>query len=71
MEHAAIVHVTQELGLDPREKPSPRVAAVSSFFTFSTGALVPLIPYLLGFASLVAGLAVGGLGLLVAGALAS
>src|ERR687896_742355 len=25
-EQAALVHVTQELGLDPREKPSPRVA---------------------------------------------
>lgn len=70
-EHASLVHVTQELGLDPREKPSPRVAAVSSFATFSIGALVPLIPFLLGFASLVAGLTVGGLGLLVAGALAS
>jgi VIT1/CCC1 family predicted Fe2+/Mn2+ transporter len=70
-ERAALVHITQELGLDPREKPSPRVAAVSSFFTFSAGALVPLIPFLLGFPSLVAGLALGGLGLLVAGALAS
>ena len=70
-EQAALVHTLQELGLDPREKPSPRVAAVSSFLTFSTGALIPLLPYLLGFASLVAGLAVGGLGLLVAGALAS
>jgi VIT1/CCC1 family predicted Fe2+/Mn2+ transporter len=47
------------------------VAAVSSFVTFSTGALVPLIPFLLGFGSLVAGLALGGLGLLVAGALAA
>jgi vacuolar iron transporter family protein len=71
VEHAAVVHVTQELGLDPRDKPSPRVAAVSSFITFSTGALIPLIPFLLGFASLVAGLALGGLGLLVAGALAA
>ncbi|HEY5783778.1 MAG TPA: VIT1/CCC1 transporter family protein [Microlunatus sp.] len=71
VENAALVHVTQELGLDPRDKPSPRVAAVSSFITFSTGALVPLIPYLLGFTSLVAALAMGGLGLLVAGALAS
>ena len=70
-EHAALVHVTQELGLDPREKPSPRVAAMSSFFTFSTGALIPLLPFLLGFASLVAGLAVGGLGLFIAGGLAS
>ncbi len=70
-ERAALVHVTQELGLDPTEQPSPTVAAVSSFLTFSLGALVPLIPFLLGFASLAAGLVVGGIGLLVAGALAS
>jgi VIT1/CCC1 family predicted Fe2+/Mn2+ transporter len=70
-ERAALVHITQELGLDPTDKPSPKVAAVSSFFTFSTGALVPLIPFLLGFASLAAGLVVGGVGLLVAGAVAS
>ena len=66
-EHAALVHVIQELGLDPRDKPSPRVAAVSSFISFSIGALIPLIPYLLGFDSLVAALVVGALGLLVAG----
>ena len=68
---AALLHVTQELGLDPLDKPSPRVAAVSSFFTFSAGALVPLIPFLLGFTSLTLGLAVGGVGLLVAGGLAA
>jgi VIT1/CCC1 family predicted Fe2+/Mn2+ transporter len=70
-QQAALVHVTQELGLDPREKPSPTVAAVSSFVTFSLGAVVPLLPFLLGFTSLLAGLAVGGLGLLIAGGLAS
>jgi len=70
-ERAALVHVTQELGLDPTDKPSPKVAAVSSFLTFSTGALVPLIPFLLGYASLAAGLMIGAVGLLVAGALAS
>jgi VIT1/CCC1 family predicted Fe2+/Mn2+ transporter len=70
-EQAALVHVMQELGLDPRDKPSPKVAAVSSFVMFSLGALVPLLPFLLGFASLVAGLVVGGLGLFVAGAIAS
>ena len=70
-ERAALVHVTQELGLDPNDKPSPVVAAVSSFITFSSGALVPLIPFLLGFASLAAGLVVGAAGLLVAGAVAS
>ena len=70
-EQAALVHVTHELGLDPREKPSPRVAAISSFVTFALGAAVPLLPFLLGFSSLVAGLAVGGLGLFIAGSLAS
>ena len=70
-ERAALVHITQELGLDPTDKPSPKVAAISSFFTFSVGALVPLIPFLLGFASLAAGLGVGAVGLLVAGAVAS
>lgn len=70
-EQAALVHVTQELGLDPREKPSPRVAAISSFVTFSLGAVIPLLPFLLGFTSLVAGLSVGAVGLFVAGSLAS
>ena len=49
---AALLHVTQELGLDPQDKPSPRLAAVSSFFAFSLGALVPLLPFLFGFSSL-------------------
>ncbi|TGN65171.1 hypothetical protein EXE59_15275 [Nocardioides eburneiflavus] len=70
-ERAALVHVTHELGLDPEDKPSPKVAAISSFLTFSLGALVPLIPFLLGFASLAAGLIVGAIGLFVAGAVAS
>lgn len=70
-EQATMVHVTQELGLDPDEKPSPYVAAGSSFVMFALGAVIPLLPYLLGFNSLPAGLAVGGVGLLVAGAIAS
>jgi VIT1/CCC1 family predicted Fe2+/Mn2+ transporter len=68
---AVRLHVTQELGLDPEEQASPWAAAISSFVMFSIGALVPLLPYLLGLTSLVAGLAAGGLGLLVAGAVAS
>lgn len=38
---------------------------------FTLGAIVPLVPYLLGFASLWAGLACGGLGLLITGGLAA
>lgn len=64
-------HLVQELGVDPREKPSPWVAGGSSFVLFAIGAIIPLIPYLLGFESLWAGLACGGLGLLIAGAMAA
>jgi VIT1/CCC1 family predicted Fe2+/Mn2+ transporter len=64
-------HLTQELGVDPSEKPSPWVAAGSSFVMFAIGAIVPLIPYLLGFRSLWLGLLFGGVGLLIAGAVAA
>jgi VIT1/CCC1 family predicted Fe2+/Mn2+ transporter len=70
-DRALDVHVTQELGVNPREKPSPWVAAGSSFVMFAIGAIVPLIPYLLGLESLWAGLAFGGVGLLIAGAVAA
>jgi VIT1/CCC1 family predicted Fe2+/Mn2+ transporter len=65
------LHVVAELGLNPADKPSPRTAAVSSFLTFATGAVIPLLPYLLGFSLLWAALLCGGLGLAAAGALSS
>ncbi|MUL83688.1 MULTISPECIES: VIT1/CCC1 transporter family protein [unclassified Mycolicibacterium] len=64
-------HLVQELGVDPQEKPSARIAAVSSFVMFAIGALIPLFPYLLGYESLWAGLACGGVGLLIAGGVAA
>jgi VIT1/CCC1 family predicted Fe2+/Mn2+ transporter len=64
-------HLVQELGVDPREKPSPWVAAGSSFGMFAIGAIIPLIPYLLGFEFLWAGLVCGGVGLLIVGGLAA
>ncbi|MFG1720501.1 VIT1/CCC1 transporter family protein [Micromonospora chalcea] len=67
-EEALRVHVREELGVDPDDQPSPWAAAISSFVCFSIGALVPLLPYLLGFTSLWLALAVGGVGLFVAGA---
>ncbi|MET8907387.1 VIT1/CCC1 transporter family protein [Micromonospora sp. NPDC004551] len=67
-EEALRVHVREELGVDPDEQPSPWAAAISSFLCFSVGALVPLVTYLLGFTSLALALAVGGVGLFVAGA---
>ncbi|MGV9762347.1 VIT1/CCC1 transporter family protein [Micromonospora tulbaghiae] len=68
-EEALRVHVREELGVDPDDQPSPWAAAISSFVCFSVGALVPLLPYLLGFTSLWLALAVGGVGLFVAGAI--
>jgi VIT1/CCC1 family predicted Fe2+/Mn2+ transporter len=62
-------HLVQEIGLDPAAKPSARLAASASFLMFATGALIPLLPYLLGYGSLVAGLVCGAVGLLIAGGL--
>jgi VIT1/CCC1 family predicted Fe2+/Mn2+ transporter len=70
-ESALRLHIVAELGLSPADKPSPRVAALSSFVTFATGAVIPLLPYLFGFSLLWVALVCGGLGLLVAGALSS
>ncbi len=64
-------HLVQELGVNPDERPSPWVAAISSFAMFAIGAIVPLIPYLLGFESLWVGLTCGGVGLAIAGAVAA
>jgi vacuolar iron transporter family protein len=42
------IHTREELGVDPTELPSPVLAGVASLLAFSIGALVPLLPYLLG-----------------------
>lgn len=65
------VHIAQELGVSIDDKPSPWTAAVSSFAAFAVGGLIPLASFLLGFSSLWLGLAIGGAGLLAAGALTS
>jgi VIT1/CCC1 family predicted Fe2+/Mn2+ transporter len=49
--------VREELGVDPQDLPSPVVAAAASLVTFAVGALIPLLPYLLGYDSL--GVALG------------
>jgi VIT1/CCC1 family predicted Fe2+/Mn2+ transporter len=70
-EEALRFHVQEELGVSPTYAPSPWVAAFSSFGTFAVGALIPLLPYLLGAAELWLALGVGGLGLAAAGAIAA
>jgi VIT1/CCC1 family predicted Fe2+/Mn2+ transporter len=39
------VHAKEELGFAPNALASPISAAVSSFFTFSLGAVIPLLPW--------------------------
>lgn len=60
----------QELGLDPDELGSPWAAASSSFLTFSLGALIPIVPYLLPLDGLrlPASVVLSGLALLAVGA---
>ncbi|HXV93579.1 MAG TPA: VIT1/CCC1 transporter family protein [Pseudonocardia sp.] len=70
-ELAVKIHVTQELGVDPDEQPSPWTAAVSSFLCFCVGGIIPLLPFLLGSSSLALGLGIGAIGLFVLGALTS
>jgi VIT1/CCC1 family predicted Fe2+/Mn2+ transporter len=65
------LHALTEMGVVPEEKPSPWTAALSSFVCFSVGALFPLITFLLGFDQLWPALAVGGVGLFAAGAVAT
>ncbi|PJJ01364.1 VIT1/CCC1 family predicted Fe2+/Mn2+ transporter [Streptomyces sp. 2333.5] len=47
-EQALEIHAREELGIDPSDLPSPAVAAISSFGSFALGALLPVLPYLLG-----------------------
>lgn len=42
------VHVREELGVDLHDLPSGVTAAASSFASFTVGAVIPLLPYLLG-----------------------
>lgn len=59
----------EELGLNPDELGSPWMAAVSSFAAFTTGAALPLLPFLLGYSpALPASIALTALGLFTVGA---
>ncbi|WP_033820221.1 VIT1/CCC1 transporter family protein [Kitasatospora sp. MBT63] len=67
-ERTLAVHAREELGIDPEDLPSPVVAAASSFACFAVGALLPLLPYLLGAVALWPALAVAAVGLFLCGA---
>ena len=51
LDNAVAVHAKEELGIDPDDLASPMLAAVSSFLAFAVGAFLPVLPYLLGAAT--------------------
>ncbi|NKZ07493.1 VIT1/CCC1 transporter family protein [Actinomadura latina] len=70
-DEALEVHTREELGVTPGDLPSPVLAAGSSFLSFAVGAVLPVLPYLLGATSLWPAAIVAALGLFLAGALVS
>jgi vacuolar iron transporter family protein len=66
---ALAIHAFEELGVDPAELPSPMVAAAASLVAFAIGALLPLLPYLLGFDALWAALGLSALAAVTGGGL--
>ena len=61
------VHTREELGVDHTELPSPVLAGVASLLAFSLGALVPLLPYLVGLPYLAATLLITAVALTAGG----
>jgi VIT1/CCC1 family predicted Fe2+/Mn2+ transporter len=61
------VHTREELGVDSDELPSPILAGVASLIAFSLGALIPLLPYLVGLNVLAATLIVTAVALVTGG----
>ena len=70
-ETALQTHAREELGLDPDELGSPMAAAISSFFAFTFGAIVPLLPFLLatGTTAVVVSAVLSGITLFLVGSL--
>jgi vacuolar iron transporter family protein len=65
---AVATHLREELGIDQDDLPSARTAALASLASFTVGALLPLSPFLAGYPSLTAALALAGASALAGGA---
>ncbi len=70
-ETAVAVHAREEFGADSDNLPNPLVAAGSSFVAFAIGAMLPLLPFLLGAGSLLPAMVISLLALFGCGALVS
>ncbi len=60
-------HTREELGVDHEDLPSPLVAGGASLGAFSIGALLPLLPYLVGIPRLEVSMAITVVALVVGG----
>ncbi len=69
-ELALETHAREELGIDPGSLGSPLQAGLSSFVTFAFGALLPLLPWLLGAggSAIIASVVVGAVASVLVGA---
>ncbi|AXT84768.1 hypothetical protein C6I20_05885 [Aeromicrobium sp. A1-2] len=68
-ENAVRVHAREEFGVDVDDLASPMLAALSSFFAFGLGAIIPVLPYLLGVESPWTAIALSLIGLFACGAI--
>ena len=68
-DQALAVHALEELGVNPSELPSPFVAAGASLVSFAIGAIIPLLPFALGFDALWVALGLSALAAIVGGGL--
>ena len=68
-ELALETHAREELGIDPTALGSPLQAAVSSFVSFASGAVIPLIPWLIttGMTAVIASIAAAGFASILVG----
>jgi VIT1/CCC1 family predicted Fe2+/Mn2+ transporter len=67
-ETAVAVHAKEEFGIDPHDLASPMLAAGSSFVAFAIGAIIPVLPYLLGASTIWPAMVLTLVALFVAGA---
>jgi VIT1/CCC1 family predicted Fe2+/Mn2+ transporter len=70
-EQALEIHAKEELGVDIHDLPNARLAATSSFLSFSVGAFVPLLPFLFAAKVLPIAAILALVGLFVTGAVTS
>jgi len=69
LDNAVRVHAREEFGVDAGDLASPTLAAASSFLAFAVGALVPVLPYLLGASTLLPAVVMSLLAMFACGAM--